>query len=920
MRRRWTLSWEYFQYLHVLAAILWVLGIFHLPSTSPSPIPYAAILHLLKCLPVGFFPLILAQTYCTNFLSLYRDRVFLSKAYGPQKTINLYYPYFGICLLAASATGGHTVLFLAMTAGLMAGLLGSMRSRRFSLEIFYSLIGLALILSLMGTHQVDWLQANFKFNSPDFFRDLFPKIASFSPEDNHRRIEDRYASDRRRQAAEETERMTHEVSPQAVPPTEPITPSQNPVSSQGIARSSPGTSSTQGAGASTSAPHPTQDNGASQSTAQSVETQAASQGIGTSPSVTPSPNNTPVAVVPPPHPPRGNSGNGSGARSSQGEPSAAQGTENANHTYPAPETMQLGGEPGQTNPIQSLPASNPNGANHPPSSLNPVQSTGDFVNPQTSLTQIGNRGVLQLSDAILFRVAPISDARSNRSVATFPLYIREATYNQYHAGAWRAVQAQFVSQASQTNPQRWILGSLSPNTTAVRISSNLSQRESLLKLPIGTSQIDHLAVEGMQVNQYGTVAVKGHPGALTYTAQFDPTQSLDSPPTQLDLAVPPIEQPTMQKILQLLDLKGKAEQETVKTIAAFFRQGFNYSLDLPQAQNNATPLATFLLDKHSGHCEFFASATSLLLRSAGIPTRYAVGYMVDEYSPSEQQYLVRARNAHAWAMAYVNGSWTKVDTTPGDGQPRNGMLGTLPEQEGSQAGHFEPSSEQKKSQSGAVNSGPGGRPPQNGNADPRQQEELSANGPMQTQSDPERDIKPTRSIPENVSDTWSSLVKTIKALSKKGSEMGARLLAQIPKHSDPILWSGALMALGCVIVLLSIFFAWIMGRYRYHSRRSKGWNKSVSQSSRQPLTDGLDSEFYILEKRLGEWGLERQSSETVRQWILRLKQKLPESKMNHLNQIIDLHYRYRFDPQGIAAEDRAKLKSMIQSWLLETTL
>ncbi|MGA7934068.1 MAG: DUF4129 domain-containing protein, partial [Kovacikia sp.] len=91
----------------------------------------------------------------------------------------------------------------------------------------------------------------------------------------------------------------------------------------------------------------------------------------------------------------------------------------------------------------------------------------------------------------------------------------------------------------------------------------------------------------------------------------------------------------------------------------------------------------------------------------------------------------------------------------------------------------------------------------------------------------------------------------------------------------------------------------------------------ASELSNQPVTDGLDSEFYLIEKRLGELGLERKASETVRQWILRLKQKLPESKMDNLNQIIDLHYRYRFDPRGIEQEDRAKLRSMIQSWLTE---
>jgi hypothetical protein len=54
----------------------------------------------------------------------------------------------------------------------------------------------------------------------------------------------------------------------------------------------------------------------------------------------------------------------------------------------------------------------------------------------------------------------------------------------------------------------------------------------------------------------------------------------------------------------------------------------------------------------------------LLLRSAGIPARYATGYAVQEYSPLERQFVVRARHAHAWALAWVDGRWQELDTTP----------------------------------------------------------------------------------------------------------------------------------------------------------------------------------------------------------------------------------------------------------------
>jgi protein-glutamine gamma-glutamyltransferase len=72
----------------------------------------------------------------------------------------------------------------------------------------------------------------------------------------------------------------------------------------------------------------------------------------------------------------------------------------------------------------------------------------------------------------------------------------------------------------------------------------------------------------------------------------------------------------------------------------------------------------FLTETHAGHCEHFATATTLLLRAAGIPARYAVGYSVQDSARSGDSYIVRQRHAHAWTLAYINGRWTDFDTTP----------------------------------------------------------------------------------------------------------------------------------------------------------------------------------------------------------------------------------------------------------------
>jgi hypothetical protein len=38
--------------------------------------------------------------------------------------------------------------------------------------------------------------------------------------------------------------------------------------------------------------------------------------------------------------------------------------------------------------------------------------------------------------------------------------------------------------------------------------------------------------------------------------------------------------------------------------------------------------------------------------------------VVEEYDPQQDLYIVRRRHAHAWAIAYINGFWQIVDSTP----------------------------------------------------------------------------------------------------------------------------------------------------------------------------------------------------------------------------------------------------------------
>jgi protein-glutamine gamma-glutamyltransferase len=102
-----------------------------------------------------------------------------------------------------------------------------------------------------------------------------------------------------------------------------------------------------------------------------------------------------------------------------------------------------------------------------------------------------------------------------------------------------------------------------------------------------------------------------------------------------------------------------------RKLEQWLRGNLEYTLDLPGDVGD--PLADFLFVRKAGHCEHFATALAVMLRSAGIPARVVGGFFGGERVGNH--YVVRAGDAHAWVEAYdpLKG-WLTFDATPEDGR------------------------------------------------------------------------------------------------------------------------------------------------------------------------------------------------------------------------------------------------------------
>ncbi len=108
------------------------------------------------------------------------------------------------------------------------------------------------------------------------------------------------------------------------------------------------------------------------------------------------------------------------------------------------------------------------------------------------------------------------------------------------------------------------------------------------------------------------------------------------------------------------------DYDRARAIESYLKK-FKYTLDLKPVESD--PLAEFLFETREGHCEYFATAMTVLLRTLDIPARIVNGFQMGEYNDLNNLYTVRASDAHSWVEVYFpqKEAWVEFDPTPPGG-------------------------------------------------------------------------------------------------------------------------------------------------------------------------------------------------------------------------------------------------------------
>jgi len=146
--------------------------------------------------------------------------------------------------------------------------------------------------------------------------------------------------------------------------------------------------------------------------------------------------------------------------------------------------------------------------------------------------------------------------------------------------------------------------------------------------------------------------------------------------TETYLQLPELD-PRIPQLAREITKNSQTPFDMAVRIENYLRSRYTYTLNLTGKPGDDA-LAHFLFETRAGHCEYFASAMAIMLRTLGIPSREVNGFLPGEYNDLGGDYIVRASDAHSWVEVYFPGvGWQVFDPTPGGPQSGGNFLTRL---------------------------------------------------------------------------------------------------------------------------------------------------------------------------------------------------------------------------------------------------
>jgi transglutaminase-like putative cysteine protease len=293
-----------------------------------------------------------------------------------------------------------------------------------------------------------------------------------------------------------------------------------------------------------------------------------------------------------------------------------------------------------------------------------------------SVTQVGFSSSGRLSGLLEIKEDQNPGPVLNITSDVSPGYLRARAFDRYTQSEWQAVSSTEDVYPERNTP---FTRYFATRTNLFRVGRREPSRfmtirhESALGdavfTPLGTSTVE-APFDFVMCDEFEIVHPPYARGSMAYRVGYTPSAPTH-PPTALQLLrmskLPSQFDPRIEQLADEVTAHCHTTAEKIGAVVNHFRTRYSYSLhvEIPPDEDRLT---YFLLHGTQGYCEYFASGAAILLRCAGVPTRYVTGFLVTERGERPDLWLARNMDAHAWVEAWdeQRDQWTVVEATVQD--------------------------------------------------------------------------------------------------------------------------------------------------------------------------------------------------------------------------------------------------------------
>lgn len=277
-------------------------------------------------------------------------------------------------------------------------------------------------------------------------------------------------------------------------------------------------------------------------------------------------------------------------------------------------------------------------------------------------------------------------------------YWRARVYDSYEEGRWTSS----VKESVEFNPSRHDL--LIPDGGEREVVTvEITPREALITLysptqPIWYSRPGDLYLTQLEDGTVDVVNMEARPlvrpgetyqvraSVANVTQKALREAGVDYPQWVLDryLQLPEDITPRTRLLAERLAEGAETPYDVVERVTYWLRENIEYIERIEEPPSDQELIDWFLFEYQKGFCNYYSSAMVILLRSVGIPARWAVGYaqglpqigqvpnmpeqlrgqLPDVFFADQQIYTVRQLDAHSWPEVYFPGiGWVEFEPT-----------------------------------------------------------------------------------------------------------------------------------------------------------------------------------------------------------------------------------------------------------------